>query len=76
MFVVKTLADRGTLIEQCPLLGSENQLLRTVLEAQVLSAAAEDIFIMIDLNDVGGWKLCQNFLGPRMVPNRFFYIDM
>ena len=54
MFVVKTLADRGTLIEQCPLLGSENQLLRTVLEAQVLSAAAEDIFIMIDLNDVGG----------------------
>lgn len=76
MLVAKMLADRCALIEQCPLSGGENQLLRTVLKSGALSAPAEYVFVVIDFNDFSRWKFCQNFLRARMVPNRFLYIDM
>lgn len=51
MLVSKVLTDWGALIDQVPLLGSQNQFLRTMLERVILPAPAKDIFIMPDLND-------------------------
>ena len=50
MFVSKILADRRSRIQQSPFLRCQYQLLRAPLERRVLSAAAEHIFVMPDLD--------------------------
>lgn len=69
MFVAKMLTDRCALIEQCPLSGGENQLLRAVLKAGALSAPAEYIFVMINFDDFRRRKFSKDCLRAHMISN-------
>ena len=74
--ITKALADRRALINEIVFLFCQNEILRFMLSDHALSPAAEDIFIMMYRYHLCLRKAGQNFLCSRMIPNRFFHINM
>ena len=67
--MIKALADRCSFLEQCPLSGSKNQFLCTMLKLTVLSAPAEYIFVMINFDDFRRRKFSKDCLRAHMISN-------